>query len=69
MGKLHTLRRAIERDPHQWYHEAGGGWLFVKDAHFIHGVWRPGYPGGRSYRDFVRSVLIDLEISEPKANR
>ena len=69
MGKLHTLRRAIERDPQQWYHEAGGGWFFVKDAYFVRGAWKPGYPGGRSYREFVRSVLIDLGISERKANR
>jgi len=38
MGKLHTLRRAIERDPAKWRREGGGGGQVWSDAD---GGWMP----------------------------
>jgi hypothetical protein len=70
MGKLHTLRRAIERNPKKW-HSNGG---YVYGARYLEKPpwwnWRewegPGwYPQSeyaypKSYRAFVRSVLVNM---------
>lgn len=65
MGKLHTLRRSIERDPDIWYR------VYSKDYVNVHGVvkykpqrghYKPDPYFSKSYRQFVASVLIDLEI-------
>lgn len=58
MGKLHTLRRAIERDPTKWRTATG--------AVRYKGVWDKGwqptasyaYPGG--YAKFIKKVLREL---------
>jgi hypothetical protein len=56
MGKLHTLRRAIEREPHKW-----GGRSVTGASRDRRGEWAPcrryGY---RKYRSFVRHVLEEL---------
>lgn len=69
MGKLHTLRRAIERNPSEWYHKHSnfvvlGGFDrgHVKGALFFRNRWRPT-TWGNSYRAFVASVLRGLGYS------
>jgi len=78
MGKLHTLRRAIQRDPEPWYlykwtHWDGSERSRVKlmGARFVHASrwqkkagWVPtDYPWRhRPYQAFVLSVLRDLGI-------
>lgn len=59
MGKLHTLRRAIERDPHQWMYRirvsayrAMGASFSSKDH------WIPLYVP--DYRSFVKHILGKL---------
>lgn len=67
MGKLHTLRRAVERDPDKFmtdYGRAGIG-IVVQGAIFRDGQWEPVVcDRERSrlfpYRKFVASVLRRL---------
>jgi hypothetical protein len=58
MGKLHTLHRAIEREPGKWhyYNSVCAAWR-THD-----GKWEPvsWLSGSRSYRNFVRHVLRSL---------
>ena len=65
MGKLHTLRREIERNPDQWYCD-NSGWTYFHGAWFdsSQGRWKPSN-WGRSYRRFIRKVLIDMERVGP----
>jgi hypothetical protein len=65
MGKLHSLRRAIEANPERWVSKFSGvaGASFHKET--IHDPvcqWHPtnSWYKHRSYRAFVRSVLRDL---------
>lgn len=65
MGKLHTLRRAIERDPSKWYEDIPfryGVYRRPYSAHYRRGKWRRDTIYGGSYLKFVRSVLCDLGI-------
>ncbi len=60
MGKLHTLRRAIERDPDEFRS------MFSKDAYGAiwsrwSGKWVQADYCDRSYRSFVRRVLQEIE--------
>lgn len=61
MGKLHKLRRAIERDPAQFYGTNRAGELTrVHGAMKLSRRWRP-WPWSSSYRAFVASVLKDIQ--------
>lgn len=62
MGKLHTLRRAIERNPESWfYHVRWNNTVKAIGAEFYRGVWKPIYGWDKApYRSFVRYVLHDL---------
>ena len=70
MGKLHTLRRAIEREPEKWIYREHDGRLTARGARRDrwqnHGQWfsveRWSY-NGASYRGFVQSVLAKLGYS------
>ena len=55
MGKLHTLRRAIERDPEKWKDARGA------DRWKKHGRWLPMRWYRKAYGAFIRSVLRDIE--------
>ena len=57
MGKLHTLRRAILREPGRW--RTAGGFTF--GAMFYDGMWHPVWT--RSYLNFVRSILRGVGTS------
>jgi len=62
MGKLHTIRRAIERDPEKWYTIDEKGTLRVKAAKFYRqtGQWEPyqfSWYDGASYMEFVAHVV------------
>jgi hypothetical protein len=59
MGKLHTLRRAIEREPNKFINTYARTALPV---YCYRGTWYPrSYSLGNSpYRTFVRKVLCDL---------
>lgn len=64
MGKLHTLRRAIERDPKKFFDTYDWG-VSVEGANFSEGQWEPMVcDRERSrlfpYRKFVKSVLKRL---------
>ena len=71
MGKLHTLRRAIEANPERWLIRRARDGAILN----VHGAsshkqtpssetftWHPviAYASQRPYRAFVRSVLRDL---------
>ena len=61
MGKLHTLHRAIEREPANWYNVYGRAY----GAHWSerYGEWRPNDTAcldPNAYRLFVRAVLRKL---------
>jgi hypothetical protein len=59
MGKLHTLRRAIERDPNEW----SDRWGYPKPAKWTKDGWVPGYDwwgGPKPYRSFVKYVLSQI---------
>ena len=60
MGKLHSLRRAIEREPKAWKGFAGrptGAWFDRREQR-----WKPQYwPwSSSSYVAFVRHVLAGI---------
>jgi len=48
MGKLHTLRRAIERNPELW-----SQW-FARGAYGVNGHWKPSW--SNHYKGFVTHV-------------
>ncbi len=58
MGKLHSLRRVIERDPQRWIHYQRARPAYIN----IFGQWQPVeiWSSRHSYRNFVRSVLRRL---------
>ena len=72
MGKLHTLRRAVERNPDRWLTSYGlvyGAEYRTKPPWTTYEKWNgPGwYPKNgffcgnpKSYRDYITKVLIDL---------
>ena len=63
MGNLHTLRRAIERDPESFVlHVTWNDTYRARSARFYEGQWhaRHSYFGKSSYRNFVQSVLNTL---------
>jgi len=71
MGKLHTLRRQIERCPSEWWKLLSwvrhGDPLRVRGAHrYRDGRWAPDYNTSRDapYRSFVRSVLYDIYLEK-----
>lgn len=56
MGKLHTLRRAILRDPELWVRRNYSGHVYrIQGARRYRGEWCPAW--GLSYCAFVRHVL------------
>jgi hypothetical protein len=55
MGKLHTLRRAIRREPDKWLKSYSG-------ASYFAGAWRPSWYA-RSYRKFIQKVLREIRES------
>jgi len=69
MGKLHSLRRAIERNPESWI-LTWGKWGPRQEFYALYANrprprspdWSPGYNAwkGGPYRNFVRSVLKEL---------
>lgn len=65
MGKLHTLKRAIKRDPQKWV----GNWGVGTGANFVDGQWNPYSSSpyslswrrfGHPYQAFVRHTLKEL---------
>lgn len=64
MGKLHTLRRAIERNPEDWFYERRYGYPrtenIARAARFYRGQWIPVLGWGSSYKSFVKHVLEEL---------
>lgn len=57
MGKLHTLKRAILRDPQKW--------RGASRAYFRDGQWHPTssygwWMGDPSYRQFIRHTLKNI---------
>jgi hypothetical protein len=68
MGKLHSLRRAIERDPDIWRPGSRGAWF---DNHTKQ--WVPlssWYNNGKcSYRNYIEKVLRDIETKRTFAVR
>jgi hypothetical protein len=66
MGKLHTLRRAIERNPDDWHIPQWKPWAKVTYSYPMgasfskwHKKWRP-FRCYSSYRRFVAKVLVEL---------
>lgn len=75
MGKLHSLKKEIERDPDRWYSMASKhNTIFGRipcGAMRINGTWRPVVYNTKeqnpySYALFVRSVLAKLGIRTDK---
>lgn len=66
MGKLHKLRRTIERDPKKWLHRLStykNPYPF--SAVYTNNQWVPNHDALRGpYRNFVRKVLEDLGLAE-----
>ncbi len=64
MGKLHTLRRAILRDPAKWAWPHSDTWVAsaYPDAR---GQWQPCFGSlfGGSYNHFVKRTLTTLRGS------
>lgn len=62
MGKLHTLRRAILRDPEQWYRTRGGRVWTIRGAHHwrYDDAWHPAL--GDSFRSFVAHTLRETGV-------
>jgi hypothetical protein len=59
MGKLHKLRRAIEREPERWIVRVWDGRVIsVRGAYHVKSGWRPSE--GRSYGKFVKKTLQEL---------
>lgn len=72
MGKLHTLKRAIERNPEDWYSKPFPFSKFrvkgasrskrYRDGVYL-GDWKPDY-WSYSYRPFIKKVLEGIGISD-----
>ena len=64
MGKLHTLRRAIERNPEEFMRVYGDDQKAeIYGAGFYNGKWQRTHVFcGRSYKGFVTRVLLDMKI-------
>jgi hypothetical protein len=61
MGKLHTLRRAIQREPRRWW-SAWSAWYNPQS-----GQWEPKlWWHKRSYRSFIQAVLRALGPGEQR---
>lgn len=65
MGKLHTLKRAIQRHPEKYIVEFSGlkkTKYAVSGAFFSNGKWIPSQKhwGYRSYQRFIAKVLKEL---------
>lgn len=67
MGKLHTLRRAIEREPEKWFNleSTGRCWAYGASRRIWsnNNRWEPTAPWGyhgKAYRSFVKQVLKEL---------
>ena len=56
MGKLYKLRRAIERNPEDWYRVFYDGTISPMGCYFVAGKPHPLY-WSNSYRAFVKHVL------------
>lgn len=62
MGKLHKLRKAIEREPEKWFRQyypdgrryPAGTWFFDRKT-----IPKPDY-GARFHRNYVRKILFQL---------
>lgn len=69
MGKLHTLRRAIQREPEKWYYYSMFGHYVVMCARFRNRQWEPTGASfyGNSYKKFVRKTLVGL--GHPKCRK
>lgn len=76
MGKLHTLKRAIQRDPDKWYFPSNQiawtlkykkphdyVWNWVNGARFDKGEWIP-YKYNSGYSKFVKSVLREMGYTD-----
>lgn len=76
MGKLHTLKRAIEREPEKWFFTGKSFALSVKKkkpidfmwkrsvgATFYDGEWHPK-PYWRKYNGFATKVLKDIGYTD-----
>lgn len=72
MGKLHTLKRAVEREPEKWFvlfrhvdmskingRDREYKWKYPTGATFRDGKWIP-CPGHRKYKGFIKKVLEDI---------
>lgn len=62
MGKLHTLKRAIMREPEKWRKARG--------AYFTDNKWYPNdwaYWGRKAYGGYIKKILnaVGLADSEP----
>jgi len=75
MGKLHSLRKEIEREPDRWYEIASKhNTIFGRipcGAYVKNGKWVPITSTTRgqhphAYRMYVRKVLYDLNIRTDK---
>jgi len=64
MGKLHSLRKTIEKDPEKWIRKPAwaGGTERAMAAQFQAGEWTPctWWYRGNSYVAFVRHCLKEL---------
>lgn len=62
MGKLHTLRRAIERDPDKWRGASGARLRLLKSVKDGRISYEPSpYYSEKSYGGFIRSVLKSID--------
>lgn len=65
MGKLHSIRRAVERNPDAWRLWRFMAWgketerPHIHGAEFYRGQWIPT-PWRWKYRSYVKKVLRDL---------
>ena len=58
MGKLHKIRKAIEKDPNNFRSAWGIRYEYYKDTHTVYiapSYWKP------SYKAFLKCVLQDIE--------
>lgn len=63
MGKLHTLRREVKRNPDEWCRQNRNGVYIARGARRTENGFKPATWRHRgnyySYRNFVRDVLIN----------
>jgi hypothetical protein len=73
MGKLHKIRRSIERDPAAWFgaRAVHPSTVMYVGAIYLDGSWRPSFTGlngryyGASYMAFVQHVRREIGIPDP----